>query len=315
MAITDSTINSLEFQSKLTGELDKALVQEAQTSFFADNALRSKFVGARTVLIPDVDMQGLGNYDRDDGFVTGALTVSSESYTMAMDRGRSFQLDREDNDETGIANLAGQVMGEFVRTRVVPELDAYVLSKLATLATTKSQTVTGTVASQIYKMITEAINKVQAVAGYSEPLVCFGDSTVWGALMNTTEVTRQINVGEFKKGSVNTKVKYLNDVPIIPVSDDRMKTAYTFYDGVTDDSGSSGADQTVGGFVPATGAKKIGILVLPRRAASLVKKSERIRTFTPEQNQKADAYLFQYRIYYDLFVKKSLTRTVYTYTY
>lgn len=312
MAITDSTINSLEFQSKLTGELDKALVQEAQTSFFADNALRSKFVGARTVLIPDVDMQGLGNYDRDDGFVTGALTVSSESYTMAMDRGRSFQLDREDNDETGIANLAGQVMGEFVRTRVVPELDAYVLSKLATLATTKSQTVTGTVASQIYKMITEAINKVQAVAGYSEPLVCFVDSTVWAALMNTTEVTRQINVGEFKKGAINTKVKYLNDVPIIPVSDDRMKTAYTFYDGVTN---ADSVDQTVGGFVPATSAKKIGILVLPKRAASLVKKSERIRTFTPEQNQKADAYLFQYRIYYDLFVKKSLTGTVYTYTY
>ena len=315
MAITESTINSLEFQSKLTGELDKALVQEAQTSFFADNALRSKFVGARTVLIPDVDMQGLGNYDRDDGFVTGALTVSSESYTMAMDRGRSFQLDREDNDETGIANLAGQVMGEFVRTRVVPEMDAYVLSKLATLATTKSQTVTGTVSSQIYKMITEAINKVQAVAGYSEPLVCFVDSTVWAALMNTTEVTRQINVGEFKKGAVNTKVKYLNDVPIIPVSDDRMKSAFTFYDGVTDESGSSGADQTVGGFVPATSAKKIGILVLPKRAASLVKKSERIRTFTPEQNQKADAYLFQYRIYYDLFVKKSLTEIVYTYTY
>ena len=312
MAITDSTINSLEFQSKLTGELDKVLVQEAQTSFFADNALRSKFVGARTVLIPDVDMEGLGNYDRDDGFVTGALTVSSESYTMAMDRGRSFQLDREDNDETGIANLAGQVMGEFVRTRVVPELDAYVLSKLATMATTKSQTVTGTVASQIYKMITEAINKVQAVAGYSEPLVCFVDSTVWAALMNTTEVTRQINVGEFKKGSVNTKVKYLNDVPIIPVSDDRMKTAYTFYDGVTN---ADSVDQTVGGFVPATSAKKIGILVLPKRAASLVKKSERIRTFTPEQNQKADAYLFQYRIYYDLFVKKSLTGTVYTYTY
>ena len=64
MAITESTINSLEFQSKLTGELDKALVQSAQTSFFADNAMRSKFVGARTVLIPDVDMQGLGNYDR-----------------------------------------------------------------------------------------------------------------------------------------------------------------------------------------------------------------------------------------------------------
>ena len=132
-------INTLEFQTKLTGELDKKLVQEAQTSFFADTALRSKFVGARTVLIPDVDMQGLGNYDRDDGFVTGALTVSSESYTMAMDRGRSFQLDREDNDETGIASLAGQVMGEFVRTKVAPEMDAYVLAKLATLAASKTR--------------------------------------------------------------------------------------------------------------------------------------------------------------------------------
>lgn len=309
------SINTLEFAQNMTKELDKAAGQKTVTGFLADNSLRARFVGANKVLIPEVEISGLGDYDRDTGFVTGTITVSSTPYTLTMDRGRSFQLDREDNDETGIANLAGQVMGEFVRTRVVPELDAYVLSKLATLATTKSQTVTGTVASQIYKMITEAINKVQAVAGYSEPLVCFVDSTVWGALMNTTEVTRQINVGEFKKGSVNTKVKYLNDVPIIPVSDDRMKTAYTFYDGVTDDSGSSGADQTVGGFVPATGAKKIGILVLPRRAASLVKKSERIRTFTPEQNQKADAYLFQYRIYYDLFVKKSLTRTVYTYTY
>lgn len=307
-------INTLEFQTKLTGELDKKLVQAAQTSFFADNALRTKFVGAKTVLIPDVDMQGLGNYDRDDGFVTGALTVSSESYTMAMDRGRSFQLDREDNDETGIANLAGQVLGEFVRTKVVPEMDAYILSKLATLATTKSQTVTGTVASQVAKMITEAINKVQAVAGYDEELVCFVDSEVWSALMNTTELSRQLMISDFKKGEINTKVKMLNDVPIIPVSDDRMKTAYTFYDGVTDDSGSSGANQTVGGFVPASGAKKIGILVLPKRAASLVKKSERIRTFTPEQNQKADAYLFQYRLYYDLFVKKSLEGTIYAYT-
>lgn len=318
MAITESTINSLEFQTKLTGELDKALVQAAQTSFFADNALRSKFVGARTVLIPDVDMQGLGNYDRDDGFVTGALTVSSESYTMAMDRGRSFQLDREDNDETGIANLAGQVMGEFVRTKVVPEMDAYVLSKLATLAVTKSQTVTGTVASQVNKMITEAINKVQAVAGYDESLVCFVDSTVWAALMTTAELSRQLVVSDFKKGEISTRVKTLNDVPIIPVSDDRMKTAFTFYDGVTASDGAESnpsPDQTVGGFAPASGAKKVGILVLPKRAASLVKKSERIRTFSPEQNQKADAYLFQYRLYYDLFVKKSMAGTVYAYTY
>ena len=70
-----------------------------------------------------------------------------------MDRGRSFQLDSEDNDETGIAGLAGQVLGEFVRTRVVPEVDAYNLSKLGQFAVDQSQTVTGTPATQAYKNV------------------------------------------------------------------------------------------------------------------------------------------------------------------
>lgn len=48
-------INTLEFNTRLTGELDKKLMQEAQTSCFADNNLRAKFVGARTVLIPDLE--------------------------------------------------------------------------------------------------------------------------------------------------------------------------------------------------------------------------------------------------------------------
>ena len=305
-------INTLEFNTRLTGELDKKLMQEAQTSCFADNNLRAKFVRARTVLIPALDMQGLGNYDRDDGFTTGVITVSSESYTMSMDRGRSFQLDREDNDETGIANLAGQVMGEFVRTKVAPEMDAYVLAKLATLAVSKSQTVTGTLASEVNKMITTAINNVQKVVGYTEPLVCYVNNDVWNALMTTTELTRQLLVSDFKKGELNVKVSMINNVPIIPVADDRMKTAFDFYDGETNDSGT---DQRPGGFVPASGAKSIGILVLPRRAASLVKKSEKIRTFTPEQNPKADAYLFQYRLYYDMFVRKSLQNTIYAYVY
>lgn len=166
----------------------------------------------------------------------------------------------------------------------------------------------------VYKMITEAINKVQAVAGYDEELVCFVDSEVWSATMNTTELSRQLMVSDFRKGEINTKVKKLNDVPIIPVADDRMKTAYTFYDGVTDNSGSSGADQRPGGFVPASGAKKIGILVLPKRAASLVKKTEKVRIFEPDKNLRADAWKFDYRLYYDLFVKKSLQDTIYAYT-
>jgi len=106
-------INSIVNASRYSEELDKVFEQKSATGFFADNTLSTKFVGAKTVIVPDVDFQGLANYDRDTGFTRGAITVSNTSYTMAMDRARSLQIDREDMDETGVANLAGKILGEY----------------------------------------------------------------------------------------------------------------------------------------------------------------------------------------------------------
>ena len=301
-------INTLDFCEKLTGELDKLFVQGPVTGFLTDNVLRSKFVGAKTVLLPEMELSGLGDYDRDTGFIKGTVTVSNQPYTLQMDRARSFQLDREDEDETGIANLAGQVLGEFVRTRVVPEVDAYCLSKLGGLAVTNGQTVTGTPDTEAVSMFQTACAAVQNEVGFDEPLVCFVNPTMWTAIQNSPELTRQITVSRFKKGDVHTEVKSINGIAILPVADSRMKTAYTFYDG------SSSGEET-GGFAPATGAKSIGMLIMPKRGASLVKKTERVRTFAPDQNQAADAYKFDYRTYYDLIIKNSTAKSVYAYVY
>jgi hypothetical protein len=54
---------------------------------------------------------------------------------------------------------------------------------------------------------------------------------------------------------------------------------------------------------------------MPKKAASLVRKTEKVRVWTPDQNQDADAWKFQYRLYYDLLVKKSNEDSIYTYTY
>ena len=115
-------INSLASASKYTDALDKMVVQEAQTGFFADNVFASRFVGAKTVIMPDIDFIGLADYDRDAGFSRSGVTVAQTSYQLTKDRARQIQIDREDMDETGVANLAGQVLGEYVRTKVVPEV-------------------------------------------------------------------------------------------------------------------------------------------------------------------------------------------------
>ena len=286
------SINSIENVTKYSNELDKMFQQKSAVGFFADNALATKFVGAKTVIIPDIDFQGLADYDRDAGFSRGAITVSNTSYTMSMDRARSLQIDREDMSETGIANLAGKILGEYVRTKVVPECDAYVLSKLAGLAITRSNLIEGDI-SKPFDALCQLINEVQSVVGYDEELVAFVDSHMFAALQNSSEISKMITVTDFKQGDIDLKVKSINGVAIIPVVSERMKTNYIF-----------SADGT-GGFMPDSNTKEIYMLVCPKSGAHLVKKTENMRIFTPEQNIDADAYKFDYRIYYDVFVNKS----------
>ena len=300
--------NNIRYNETLTEELDLAIVERSVTGFMADNTLKGKFVGTKTVMFPEMDLQGLGDYDRDTGFVRGAVTVSARPFTLQMDRGRYFLIDREDADESGIPDLAGKITGEFVRRHVIPEVDAYVMSKLAGVANLANQAVTGDPATEAYKMLTEAIRKVQEEVGYDEELVAFVDGTFDAALQATPEINRQLVINDFKKGGITTKVKSLNDVAILPVPSSRMKTAYTFNDGET-------GGQEGGGFTPTEAAKSIGLLVLPKKAASLIKKTEEVRVFHPDQNLKADAWKIDYRIYYDLVVKNSYRKSVCAYTY
>jgi hypothetical protein len=157
-------------------------------------------------------------------------------------------------------------------------------------------------------MINTAAANVQNVVGFDEELVCFVNPTAWAAIQNTPEITRSLSIGDFKKGGIDTKVHMLNGMAILPVTDSRMKTAYEFLDGKT-------SGETDGGFKPADAAKSIGLLVMPKKGASLVRKTEKIRIFAPDQNQAADAYKFDYRTYYDLIIKNSVADAVYAYVY
>ena len=293
-------INSLETAKKHTDALDKAIVQQAVTGFFADNVFKAKFAGAKTVIMPDISFVGLADYNRDSGFSLAGTTIGNTSYTLTKDRGRKLQIDREDMDETGVANLAGQVLGEYVRTQVVPEMDAYVLSKLAKVASDKSHKTTYAAAKAASQLAT-AINNVQSRVGYDEELVAFCDPTFYAQLMNSTEFSRNIVVSDFAKGGLNTRVKFFNSVALIPVTEDRMREEYDFKAGTAATSSAA----ATGGFAPKANTGYTRALVIPKKGASLVKKTETLRIFTPEQNIDADAYAFNYRLYYDVFVKKS----------
>lgn len=300
--------NSIDYASVLTPELDKIIVREAATSFLIDEKFKAKFVGAKNVLIPDVDMSGLGTYSRSGGYPTGSVTVDQKTYSLSMDRGARLNIDAQDADESGVADLAAQTAAELVRTKAIPEMDAYGLSKIAKVASDKSHTIAmptgGTLATKALYLLQKALSEVRNIVGYSEELVAFMNNDYTFALDSTSEISRHIGVQDFKKGGISTRVKVFDDCKLIPVGNDRMKSAYTFKPGTESDGF---------GFAPTTAAKDINLIVMPRKAVKLIKKTADIKHFAPSENQNMDAHQIDYRLYYDFLIKNSMAGTIYAY--
>lgn len=293
-------INTLQYSQQFQTVLDAQMLAGATSAFMEANAGQVKYDGGDTVHIPEVSMQGLAKYDRDEGFNQGSVTLKFNPYKMTQDRGRTFQLDSMDVNETNFVATAGTVMGEFQRTQVIPEIDAYRYSKISALATAENKVTTGfapAVATILEKLEAE-ITEIQDVVGEEEGLIIVMSTKLRTILNNADKFNRYLNVAEFKNGSVNTTVKSFNDIPILGVPSARMKTAYVFNDGKT-------ANQQAGGFKADTGAKDINWIIMPQRAPIAVSKTDKVRIFTPELNQKADAWKIDYRKYHDLWIPKN----------
>lgn len=293
-------INTLQYSQQFQTVLDAQMLAGATSAFMEANAGQVKYDGGDTVHIPEISMQGLAKYDRDEGFNQGSVTLKFNPYKMTQDRGRTFQLDSMDVNETNFVASAGTVMGEFQRTQVIPEIDSYRYSKIAALATAENKVTTGftpAVATILEKLEAE-ITEIQDVVGEDEGLIIVMSTKLRTILNNADKFNRYLNVAEFKNGSVNTTVKSFNDIPILGVPSARMKTAYIFNDGKT-------ASQQAGGFKADTGAKDINWIIMPQRAPIAVSKTDKVRVFTPELNQKADAWKIDYRKYHDLWIPKN----------
>jgi len=289
--------NALGYAKIFQQELDKQVVAQATSGWMESNAGLVKYSGGNEVKIPKIDMNGLGKYDRATGFVGGSVTLVYETKTLTQDRGRTFMLDRMDVDEANFVPTAANVMGEFQRTKVIPEIDAYRYSSIAAQAITAGSARGGynPAAGTILSEIKRDINDIYDVAG-EIPLVITVSMPVWAIISNSTELTKTLSVIDFSRGEVKTKVRGIDDNPIIPVPSARMRTKYVFYDGKT-------GGQEAGGFVSDNTSQTINWIICPRTAPIAVSKTDNIRIFTPEQNQQADAWKIDYRKYHDLWIK------------
>lgn len=293
------SINTLEYSQIFQDALDEEMISGSTTGWMELNSDMVKYNGGNEIKLPSIIMDGLADYDRDNGFTAGGVKLTWETKAMSMDRGRSFQLDENDVDETNFVVTAGNVMGQFQRTKVIPEVDAYRYSKVAQTAITanKNRSIAVT-KSNILSELKDDIAYILDIVGEGEQIIVTLSHKIGTILDLADEIKKSLSVVEFTKGEVTTKTKALDDAIILRAPSGRMKTEYVFNDGKT-------AGQEKGGFVTAETAKSINWLITVRRAVIAVSKTDKVRIFDPETNQKARAWGLDYRKYHDLWIPKN----------
>lgn len=193
--------NSIELIKKYAaGNLDKIFVAESVTGILENRTgieLKPVENDAKTVLIPDIVMDGLGDYNADTGFPKGSATLVFTPYQCEKDRGKEFNLDSVlDAESAGITGA--NLMSEFERTQVIPEVDAYRLSKLFANADAGSITSKAIVENAIIKEFNTIIKYYIDLEIPLERVVFFISSEIDLATKNTTELHRRVEIGKRK---------------------------------------------------------------------------------------------------------------------
>lgn len=299
-------LNTLQYAQILMQALDQKAIQTMATGWMDSNSGQVKYAGGNEVKIPTMSTQGLANYGRADqsGFVKGGATLSYNTYTMSQDRGRLFMLDRNDVDESNFIATATQVMNVFQDENVIPEIDAYRISKLASTAITLGTMVEDgytPASATIVEKIKKGIKDIRK-QGYNGSLIC---QISFDALMEVElAMAGKLNSNTFSAGGFNTTCPSIDGVPLIPVPDNRMYTAITLNDGVT-------VGQEAGGYVKGTTAEDINFMLMPMTTPIAVTKQDNMRIFTPDVNQSADAWQMDYRRYHELWVLENKKSSIY----
>ncbi|MBD8945755.1 MAG: hypothetical protein EGR97_00295 [Clostridiales bacterium] len=277
--------NSIALFKKYINLLDEVYKQNAKTSILdGDNTLVQMGANANEIVIPKISMDGLADYSRNSGYVDGDVTLTNETVKFNYDRGRAFTIDAMDNEETaGVA--FGKLSSEFIRTKVVPELDAFRFAAYAG-TTGISKVSTGTTLSTgdtVISALRAATTKMDEDEVPMEDRHLFITPTLHG-LVQDLDTTKSREV-----------MSRFSDVTLVPQT--RFYTAIDLYDGVTDNSGSEGANEKVGGYVKASAGKDINFMIIHKPALLQYTKHTVNKIITPEENQHADAYKFPYRAY------------------
>lgn len=266
--------------TKFKAYIDKldTVYQQASATSILDADADTVRMGAKAgeFLIPKMSMDGLADYSRSSGYVKGDVTITYETKSCNYDRGRKFSVDAMDNEETaGIA--FGKLASEFIRTKVVPEMDAFRFAKYASATGVLSAAeATPTAGTAVLTALQTAVNAQDEAEVNVDGKILFITPTLLTLAKNVDTTKSKAILDRFEK--------------IITVPQTRFYTAIDMKDGTS-------SNETAGGYAGATGGYKINFMIINRDSVIQFGKHTVNKVVAPEENQTDDGYMFFYRAY------------------
>ena len=274
--------NTIALAKSYVPNLDEIYKLSSLTAILtSDQGLARPGAKANEIIVPKISMSGLGDYSRSNGYAQGDVTLDWETVPFNYDRGRKFVVDVEDDEET-INTAFGRLGAEFMRTKVVPEVDAFTFAQLAAKAGT---TVSATLSSgtDVTAAITAANSAMDDAEVPTDGRILFITATHRNAIEALDTIKSREMLARFSQ--------------IITVPQSRFYTAIDMLDGTTSGEEAGGYTKHVStGGSDAAGADINFMIVHP---SAVVKFSKRVvgNVIPPELNSDSDGYIMKFREY------------------
>ena len=270
--------NNIAFVRNYTSVIDE-VYQRASVSGVLNSGRRMVRAGhnAKEILIPKISVTGLGNYTRNVGYKTGAITYEFETKTFNYDRGIRLFADVMDVEEAGVNDCFVEAGAELQRTQVAPEADAFTFAQIAshagvTVAPEDLSEATATDILQALREVTSAMDEKQVTLGSR---YLFITPTLKGVLDDYSYANPTMS------NRVLERFARVIEVPQV-----------RFYTKIDLKSGD-----TEFGYAKAAAGKAINFMVVENSAVIKFDKHVASRVFSPDELESLDSYMMKYRKY------------------
>lgn len=271
--------NTIAAIKNYTTILDEVYKREAlSTCLNSPRRMARAGRNAKEIMIPKISVTGLGDYTRNVGYKTGAITYEYETKTFNYDRGIRLLADVMDVEEAGVLDCFVAAGAELQRTQVAPEGDAFTFSEIAghTGVTKVTKDYSAAEAADVLGDLRAVTNAMDEKEVTRESRYLFITPTLKGLLDDYSTLNPTLSK------NVLTRFAKIVEVP-----------QGRFYSKIKLNTGD--AEQF--GYAKDTEGKALNFLVVEKSAVIKFDKHVAGRVFSPDELESLDSYMRKYRKY------------------